>query len=132
MTPHITRVGELVKPALNGACGSVIAVFNNSVYLEVSSTDELVCLGTQSLVDGPINVSTSLAQLPAIQIEQQWYCREGKLSIEGAASFQFIANQPTHSTTTELLISQPVNPQIIELLHTHCLLYTSPSPRDRG
>ena len=119
MTSRITRVGELAEPVLNGASGSVLAVFKSSVYLEISDTDELVCLGTQSLVDGPINIRTSSAQLPAIEAEQQWYCREDKLSIEGAASFQFIANQPTHSTTTELLISQPVNPQIIELLHTH-------------
>ena len=61
MTSRITRVGELAEPVLNGASGSVLAVFKSSVYLEISDTDELVCLGTQSLVDGPINIRTSVS-----------------------------------------------------------------------
>jgi len=122
MISRITRVGELAEPVLNGAFGSVLAVFKSSVYLEVSDTDELLCLGTQTLIDGPINVSTSVVQLPAIQAEQQWCCREGKLCIEGAASFQYSANQLTHTATKELLFSSPVDPQITELLHTQLKL----------
>lgn len=125
MTPHITRVGELARAELRGASGSVIAAFKSCVYLEVAGTDKLVCLGTQSLIDGPINVSTSLTQLPVIQAEHQWHCCEDKLTIEATASFHYKATQLNHTETHELLISSPPlapDPKIIQLLHSHLAL----------
>ena len=123
MHPHITCVGELAKQSLRGvnnrASGTVIAVFESSVYLEISGTDDLICLGTDALVDGPVNVRTSVLQLPSIYIGNQWQCREDKLSIENGISFQYKTDLLIDTTRQILPISIPVEPHHIEMLRLH-------------
>lgn len=128
MQARVTRVGALARHSLSGCynsnsagrtSGSVIAVFENSVYLEFSDTDELVCLGTNSLVEGPINISTTLTQLPAITTGHQWHYCKGELNIEGLASMQYKSTQLKPIAAHELPISTAVEPRIIKLLHSH-------------
>ena len=119
MPPHIISVGRLAKRSLNGASGTVLTVFESSAYLENSVTDELVCVGTQALPDGPINVRTSLIQLPSLQTGNQWYCRNENLTIEDIASLQYKPDRFTHNETPDLLFTSPAEPKIVELLRSH-------------
>jgi len=134
MQARVTQVGELARQFLRGSytsglgnsdsgdsttAGIVIAVFENSIYLEISGTDDLVCVGTNSLLEGPINVSTTLTQLPEITTGHQWHCSKDKLYIEGLGNMQYKSTQTNQTAAHDLPISTAIDPCITRLLHSH-------------
>ena len=126
MTPCINRAGVLAQQSLNGASGTVADVFESSLYLENSNTEELVCLGTVSLCAGPVNAATNLRTLPLIQHGDHWHCREDKLTIEGVISFHYNpASILQPEPQPEQFISLPVDPHIINLLQSQLMQHKS-------
>lgn len=65
------------------ACGAVFAVFRQTLYLQCHgfSRPALLCLGPRNLVQGPLNVCTSLPDLSCFETEQPWHCFEKTLTI---------------------------------------------------
>jgi hypothetical protein len=63
--------------------GAVFAVFKQTLYLqrEGYARPALLCLGQRNIVEGPLNVCTSLSDLSCFEVEQPWRCYARKLTI---------------------------------------------------
>jgi len=125
MTPEVTHIGELASNLLINGSGSVIAVFENSWYLQTSiqslNRNTLFCLGTDSLTDGPINVKTTLGLLPAPENGTLWHCQNNKLTIGNIIKFNCANAITTSSITPEAAYwdSSDTDQKIIELIQIH-------------
>ncbi len=69
-TGHVKEYGLLAQSVLDEKHGDVFAVFTNSIYLR--SSDKICCLGTASLVTGPLNIGTDLPHIHGLAIGDPW------------------------------------------------------------
>lgn len=124
MKQEITHIGELAKNLLCNGSGNVIAVFENSWYLQTSTRslnrNTLFCLGTNLLIDGPINVRTTCSQLPAIENGSLWHCQNNRLTIGDVISLHFESAITTGSKNSTVYWNlSDIDQKIIELLQAH-------------
>jgi len=125
MKQKITHIGELAMNLLVNGSGIVIAVFEKSWYLQAINTTlnhhTLFCLGTDLLVDGPINARTTYSQLPAIENGSPWHSKYNKLTIGNAIDLN-CANAITTGIKNPRAVccnSSDIDRSIIKLLQSH-------------
>ena len=74
-------LGGLANNVLTEGHGQILAVFTNTVYLQAS--DGICCLGTRSIIEGPINIRTDLSRLDHLNVGGNWHCGNGVLALAG-------------------------------------------------
>ena len=75
----VLEYGQSAHDVLSHQHGDIYAVFNESIYLR--GGDSLCCLGIASLVNGPINIRTSLKNLSALGVGDQWGFQNNSLTL---------------------------------------------------
>ena len=70
ISADILEYGQPAHDFLGFNQGDIAAVFSKTIYLR--SGESLCCLGLESLVNGPINIRTSLPRLSGLSIGERW------------------------------------------------------------
>lgn len=97
ISADVLEYGQSTRGVLSYKQGDIYAVFSESIYLR--GGDSLCCLGLASLVNGPINIRTSLKNLPALGIGDQWRYQSNSLTL----------GQCCHCDTGNALLWRPVH-----------------------